>query len=71
MVSMRSYEYMDPARVLEIRGEDCTNCAHLGTWKFGGKAVITCCNDNAPAKKRAEAPASRCYLWKHRQGEKI
>lgn len=64
---MRSYEYMDPARVLEIRGEDCTNCKSLGDWSIGGSSVTACTNKDAPAKKREGAPASRCHKWEHKQ----
>lgn len=68
---MRSYEFGDPARVLEIRGEDCDNCVSLGEWHLGGSSVTACTNEDAPQKKRENAPASRCFLWRHKQGEKI
>lgn len=61
--------YGDPERWLTMRGEDCTNCRHLAPWSVGGKAITVCDNKDAPAKKRERAPESRCWLWKHRQGE--
>lgn len=67
---MRSYEYMDPARVLEIRGEDCDNCVSLKRDKVFVEWIKFCDNHDAPAEKRENAPESRCYLWKHRQGVK-
>lgn len=62
---MRRYEYGDPARVLEIKGEDCTHCHSLKSWSIGGRSVVVCENDRAPEKKRKNAPQSRCHLWKH------
>lgn len=67
---MRSYEYMDPARVLEIKGEDCTHCKHLAPWSVGGKTVTVCDNKDAPEKKRKAAPASRCHQWEHKQQDR-
>lgn len=67
---MRSYEYLDPARVLEIKGEDCTNCKSLGIWIFNGTTMTACDNMDAPDKKRENAPVSRCHKWEHKQGVK-
>lgn len=64
---MRSYEYGDPAKVLEMRGEDCTHCRHLGRWNVAGEMVTTCTNKQAPEKKRKAAPAKRCDQWQHEQ----
>lgn len=62
---MRRYEYGDPARVLEIKGEDCTHCKSLKSWSLGGRSVVVCENDRAPEKKRKNAPQSRCPEWRH------
>lgn len=67
---MRRYEYGDPAKVLEIKGEDCTNCKHLAPWSMGGRSVLICDNQQAPEKKRKAAPASRCSEWKHKQQDR-
>lgn len=67
---MRSFEYGDPARALEIRGEDCTNCKHLAKWKLNGVAMTMCDNMKAPAKKRQNAPERRCHLWRHKDQPK-
>lgn len=64
---MRSYEYLDPSRVLEIRGEDCTNCRHLTVTSVFGFDAWWCDNNKAPQSKRKRAPASRCDEWKHKQ----
>lgn len=64
---MRSYEYLDPSRVLEIRGEDCTNCMHLGEWEIGKESVTACDNSHAPSNKRDRAPSSRCIEWRHKK----
>lgn len=69
-MAMRRYEYMDPAKVLEIKGEDCTNCKSLAPWSVGGKTVTVCDNQQAPEKKRKNAPQSRCHLWAHKQQDR-
>ena len=70
MVCMRRYEFGDPARVLEMRGEDCTHCKSLAPWSMGGKSVLICENRQAPEKKCKNAPQSRCHLWRHQQQDK-
>lgn len=62
---MRRYEYGDPAKVLERRGEDCTNCAYLGVWGFFGTRINACSNTDATEQQRAQAPAKRCDQWRH------
>lgn len=59
--------YGDPERWLTMRGEDCTNCKSLAPWSVGGKTVTVCDNQQAPEKKRKNAPQSRCHLWRHQQ----
>lgn len=58
---MRRYEYGDPAKVLERRGEDCTNCKHLGIWKLGAERLTTCDNPSAPDRRRRE--------WRHTKAD--
>ena len=61
---MRSYEYGDPAKVLERRGEDCTHCRSLERWNVAGSLVWRCDNRLAPERNRKGAPAKRCNEWK-------
>lgn len=62
---MRRYEYGDPAKVLERKGEDCTHCQHLERWSVAGEMVTQCGNAQAPEAKRKAAPAHRCHWWQH------
>lgn len=67
---MRRYEYGDPLEVLIRKGEDCANCRHLAPWSVGRKTVTICDNQQAPEKKRKNAPQSRCHLWTHKQQDR-
>lgn len=67
---MRSFELMDPARSLEIRGEDCTNCASLVKWRLGTSEKVVCDNMDAPRIRRESAPTRRCHLWRHKDQPK-
>lgn len=63
---MRRYEYGDPAKVLERRGEDCTGCIHLGEWRLGAERMVTCDNRDVHGSVRDMAPSRRCDQWKHK-----
>lgn len=66
---MRRYEYGDPLKVLERRGEDCSYCRHLERWNVAGEMVAACNNKQAPEQRRKAAPARRCDQWRHEKAD--
>lgn len=59
----RSWEYGDPALVLERRGQDCTGCVHLARYTFSLAVVVVCESTKADPKRRKDAPKRRCHEY--------
>lgn len=63
---MRHWERGDPLEVLIRRGEDCTGCVHLSTWRIDTSRFVECVNVEVVRRIRDQAPMKRCEQWKHK-----
>lgn len=61
-MTLRSFEYLDPLRILEIRESGtCKGCEHLRT--------VTILNDKLNMCELGRNPIKRCGKYKEQDGE--
>jgi hypothetical protein len=68
-MALPANQYRNPERWLERRGQDCTHCASLTTWRLCGTTMQSCDNTQAPKTRREQAPARRCDQWRHSKAD--